>query len=65
MYIAVFNLFYLWIKSLILGTQCLSKHQDLQTFGLKFFFSNFHPFKGVGRGSETLLQVDENLNKLP
>ena len=26
---------------------------------------NFHPFEVVGRGSETQLQVGENLNKLP
>ena len=27
-------------------------------------FSNFHPFEVVVRGSETQLQVGENLNKL-
>ena len=27
--------------------------------------SNFHPLEVVGRGSETQLQVDENLIKLP
>ena len=26
--------------------------------------SNFHPLEVVGRGSETQLQVSENLNKL-
>ena len=26
--------------------------------------SNFHPLEVVGRGSETQLQVDENLNKI-
>ena len=34
---------------------------DLQMFGLKLKkLSIFHPFKVVGRGSETQLQVDEN-----
>ena len=28
------------------------------------FVSNFHPLEVVGRGSETQLQVGENLNKL-
>ena len=43
------------------------KHQDLQMF----FFSNktntnnFHRLEVVGRGSETQLQVGENLNKIP
>ena len=27
--------------------------------------SNFHPLEVVGRGSETQLQVGENLNKIP
>ena len=27
-------------------------------------YLNFHPLKVVGRGSETQLQVDENLNKI-
>ena len=31
------------------------KHQDLQMFG------NFHPIVVVGRGSETQLQVGENV----
>ena len=31
------------------------KHQDL---------SNFHPLEVVGRGSETQLQVSENLNDI-
>ena len=33
--IVVFNLFYLPIKSLILGTKCVFKHQDLQRICLK------------------------------
>ena len=36
-------------------------------FGLKLNkinVSNFHPLEVVGRGSETQLQVGENLNKL-
>ena len=44
-----FNLFYLSIKSLILGKKCVFKHQDLQMFGLKLKKeSNFHPLE-VGR----------------
>ena len=27
--------------------------------------SNFHPLEVVGRGSDTQLQVDKNLNKSP
>ena len=27
--------------------------------------ANFHPLEVVGRGSETQLQVGENLNKIP
>ena len=38
------------------------KHQDLQMFGLKL--SNFHPLEVADRGSETQLQVGENLNKI-
>ena len=40
------------------------KHQDSQIFGLKLdiISSIFHPIKVVGRGSETQLQVGENLN---
>ena len=33
--IVVFNLFYLSIKSLILGAKCALKHQDLQRIDLK------------------------------
>ena len=44
---------------------CVLKHQDLQMFSLKLnTLSNFHPLDVVGRGSETQLQVDENLNYL-
>ena len=42
--------------------KCVSKHEDLQIFGLKS--SNFQPLEVVGRCSETQLQVGENLNKL-
>ena len=35
-------------------------------FGLKLEkLSNFQPLEVVGRGSETQLQVGENVNKLP
>ena len=42
------------------------KHQDLQIFVLKLnkYPGNFQPLEVVGRGSETQLQVAENLNKL-
>ena len=33
--IVVFNLFYLLVKSLILGTKCVFKYQDLQGMDLK------------------------------
>ena len=31
----IFNLLYLWIKSLILGTKCAFEHQDLQRTDVK------------------------------
>ena len=34
--IVIFILFYFPVKSLLFGTKCASKHQDLQMFGLKF-----------------------------
>ena len=41
------------------------KHRDLQMFGLKLDnMSNFHPLEVVDRGSETQLQVSENLNEI-
>ena len=63
--IVVLSLFYLPIKSLILGTKCVFKHQDLQKIDLSNLtnMSNFLPFEVVGRGGETQLQVGENLNK--
>ena len=42
----------LLIKSLVLGRKC--KHQTNM--------SDFHPLEVVNRGSETQLQVAENLN---
>ena len=45
----------------------MSKQQDLQIFvhiRKLTNLSNFQPLEVVGRGSETQLQVDENLNKL-
>ena len=39
------------------------KNQDLQVSGPKLnkYLSNFHPLEVMGRGSETQLQVGENL----
>ena len=60
--IVVFNPCYLPIKSLLLGTKLVFKHQDLLKFGLKLNnMSNFHPLDVVGRGSETQRQVGEKL----
>ena len=44
----------------------VSKHQDSQIFGLQLnkYMGNFQPLEVVGRGSETQLQVADNLNKL-
>ena len=45
----------------------LIKHQDLQMLGLRLKKQNMsssHPLEVVGCGSETQLQVDENLNYL-
>ena len=43
----------------------LFKHQDLQMFAIKLTnTSNFYPLEVVGRGSETQLQVGENLNDI-
>ena len=44
----------------------VSKDQDLQICVLKLnnYICNFQPLEVVGRGSETQLQVAENLNKL-
>ena len=39
------------------------KHQDFKMFGLKLYKYSFHPLEVVGRGSETQLQVAENLTK--
>ena len=60
-----FNLFYELINSLLFGTKGVLKHQDL-----KYLFpnwtnmSNFHQLEVVDRGSETQLQVGENLNNI-
>ena len=41
------------------------KHQDLQMLGVKSStYEYFQPLKVVDRGSETQLQVAENLNNL-
>ena len=43
--------------------KCVFKHQHFQMIDLKLAnTSNFHPLEVVGRGSETQLQVGENLN---
>ena len=43
----------------------LFKHKDLKCFvSNKTNASNFNPLEVVGGGSETQLQVGENLNKL-
>ena len=43
--------------------KCVSKHQDLQIVVPKLNKNdNFQPLDVVGRGSETQLQVGENLN---
>ena len=47
------------MKSQLLETKRVHKHQDLQMFCLKFN-GNFRPLEVVGRGSETQLQVGEN-----
>ena len=43
--------------------ECVFKHQDLQSSGLKHTI-NFHRLEAVGRGSETQLQVGEKLNRI-
>ena len=63
--IVVFDLFYSSIKSLLLGTKCVFKHQDLQKFGFKLNkYEYFQALGVVDRGSETQPQLLENLNKL-
>ena len=60
--IVVFNLFYHQVKSELLRTKCMFKHQELQMIGLKvnkINMSNVHLLEVVDRGSETELQVGE------
>ena len=48
----------------VIGNETIAfKHQYLQMLGLKLneYMDNFHPLEVVGRGSETQLQVGENL----
>ena len=57
---------YIFLSSLLtaIGNDTKAfKHQYLQMFGLTLneYMSNFHPLEVVGRGSETQLQVGENL----
>ena len=61
----------LWYKIVLLhqftviGNEYDFKHRDLQTFASNCtHMNNFHPLEVVGRGSETQLQVGENLNCL-
>ena len=55
------------IAALNCETYLLSYNQiwnNFQRFQLMYdYTSNFHPVEGVGRGSETQLQVGENLNR--
>ena len=49
-YIVVFSLFYLSLKSLIMGV-CVFKHRDLQKIDLKLKnMTNFQPLEVVDRG---------------
>ena len=68
-----FQLFYLPIKSQLLGMQLLFKHQNFYKIYKKFIniwsqiktdMGNFQPLEVVERRSETQPQVVENLNKL-
>ena len=52
------------IKSLLLWNKRVSKHQHVQMLSVKLNKSNLHSLEVVGRGSETQLQVGENLNDL-
>ena len=46
--------------------KCVLKHQDLQMFGFRLnkYRVIFHQLEIVGRGSDTQLQVGENLERL-
>ena len=60
----VFNPFYKPIKSLILGKNVCLKIKIFKCLVSKLTnISNCHPFDVVGRGSETQLQMGENLNR--
>ena len=48
-----------------MGMKCVLKHQDLKINDLILKNTpNFHPLAVVDRGSETQLQLGENLTKL-
>ena len=50
-------------NTVLLGMKWVVKHQDLQMFDVTLNnTSNFHPLEVVDRGSETQLQVGDNLN---
>ena len=55
---------YRTIKKLLLGIKCVHGHKELHMFDLKLNINNFHTLEVVGRGSETQLQVCENLRKI-
>ena len=63
--IVVFNPFHQSIKSPLLGMKCVLKQKDLQMFELKLNKYHFCPLEVVGRGSETQIQVGENINEIP
>ena len=59
----VFNPYNYPIKSQLLGTKWVCKHQALQIlFQIKYIISHFQPRQVVSRRSETQIQVVENLN---
>ena len=58
--IVFFNPFYQPDRALIFGIKCVCKHKDLQN-ALSQINTKYMP---MGRGSETQLQVSENLNTL-
>ena len=52
-------------KISVIGNEMEFKHQICKCFVVNLTnISNFHSLKVVGRGSETQLQVSENLNYL-
>ena len=64
--IIIFNLFYQPIKSLSLAKKCVSKHPRFSNVcaQIKQILVIFNHLEVVDRGSETQLQVGENVNDL-